>query len=185
MCHGTTMPHAPNVPNVLDVLDVNYTKKIEDPEGYQTEIGTIKDIENDEGKTTADKGLIDNVKSTRNGKCQWTNMVGSSYRKEDRDIVNDENNGIVVVYKMYSKKENKERRIVVSDNRRYHMNDRKICNLPKSSRKVQNIECANKQQSGFGIKMYEVVDIRADYKHMNIAKTIDNERNNLIFNSEE
>ncbi|CAG8825769.1 21120_t:CDS:1, partial [Gigaspora rosea] len=75
----------------------------------------------------------------------------------------------------------KERRIVVSDDRRCHVNDGKIYELPESSRKVQNIECADKQWSDSRAKMYEDSDNRKDGNCMRATETIDSEMDNPLF----
>ncbi|RIB14486.1 hypothetical protein C2G38_2040144 [Gigaspora rosea] len=83
---------------------------------------------------------------------------------------------------MNSEEKDKERRIIVSDDRRCHMNDGEIYELPESSRRVQNIECANKQRSGSRTKIYEDSYSRKDGKRMRATETIDSEMDNQLFN---
>ncbi|CAG8835437.1 28374_t:CDS:2, partial [Gigaspora margarita] len=116
-------------------------------------------------------GQNDGVNCFRNSISPFKNKKTKAV---DSGVKYDKNNCIVMGCKMGSEKEDKERKIV-NDDRRYHMNDKKMEYLPISDREViQNIKYAKKGvmvASGVG-------DIS---KHMYVIETIENEMNNPLF----
>ncbi|KAF0509737.1 hypothetical protein F8M41_018536 [Gigaspora margarita] len=132
-------------------------------------------LKRDENRNTIGRfnpgGRYDNI-------CLEDRFPRAIVQNVDVGVENNRNNGIAVVCKIDAYK---ERRIVVSSNRRYQVSDKKIDKLPESSKELQDIECADKQRSGSGEKVFEVVNIRKDGKRIDINAIIDNEMNDLLF----
>ncbi|CAG8811125.1 29490_t:CDS:2, partial [Gigaspora margarita] len=159
------------IEDVLVILKVGKCNEIGEKKNGTDEIG-VKKVEYEIVDRKVFKircryqGIMDIKRDEACGWCLGSTKAANSTGKfdPDRGMEYDKNDGIVMGCKMGSEKEDKERKIV-NDDRRYHINDKKMEDLPISDREGVMV-------------VSKVGDIS---KHMNVIETIENEMNNPLF----